>query len=258
MSLNTRSKFYYGHTITESNNKISFYEGVSELIAQVSQGSYSLEDFATEVSSALSLAGTQEYTCIVDRVTRKITISASSSFDLLISTGSSVGESAFPLIGFSGSDQTSSNSYEGNLASGSEYIPQFILQKYVDFDDNVSANKSNVFESASGIVQSVSFGQKKIMECNIMFATDINQGINGPVETNLTGVSDLRNFMLYLITKGNIEFIPNRDDPGTFTKCFLDKTSSSQDGTGFTLEEMYSKGLANYFETKTLTFRKVD
>lgn len=257
MSLTTKSKFYYGHTVSESNYNLSFSEGALEIIATLNQGSYSLTDFCVEVERALSAVGGQEYSCTVNRTTRLITISATGNFELLITSGTTTGSSVFSLIGFSGADLTGTNSYVGTVGSGSEYIPQFFLQKFVDFEDMVQANKSNVFESASGIVQTVSFGQTKFMEFNIMFSTDIDQGKNAPIETDLTGVSKLRSFLLYLVTKGDIEFMSDRDTPATFTKCLLESSSGSKDGTGFTLFEMYSKGLANYYETKKLKFRKV-
>jgi hypothetical protein len=45
--------------------------------------------------------------------------------------------------------------------------------------------------------------------------------------------------------------------PGVYVPCILEKTQKNSKGVGFQLYELYSKGLANYFETGTLTFRKV-
>ena len=53
MSITTYSQFFYGHTITESNYYLDFNEGSGELTAELNSGSYSLEDFATEVARAM-------------------------------------------------------------------------------------------------------------------------------------------------------------------------------------------------------------
>jgi hypothetical protein len=93
------------------------------------------------------------------------------------------------------------------------------------------------------------------MECNITYVTNIvGQGV---IKNNPSGVSDLRAFMNYAIQKKPMEFIPDLLTPGVYVPCILEKTQKNSKGVGFQLYELYSKGLANYFETGTLTFRKV-
>jgi len=258
MSINTESAFIYGHVVTELNQNISFDEGAGELIASVPVGGYSFTDFVNQVVAALNLAGVNTYSSLIDRATRQITlISDGATFSLLVFSGSTSGTSIFPLIGFTGADRTSALSYQGDSGSGSEYRPQFLLQKFVNFEDNISFNKSKVFESALGVVQTVSYGTSKRMECNITYATDIDQGTNSPIKTNLSGVSDLRKFLNGIILKGNIEFVPDiLNDSSTFTKCILESTNKSGDGTAFLLKELYGRKLANYFETGKLVFKE--
>lgn len=255
MSLKTLSSFFYGHKIDSSNPWIDFSEnGVTELSGETKIGSYTLTDFLDAVSVAMNEAGSQEYFINVDRVTRKTTISAALPFQLKVTTGGHAVISVFPLLGFT-TDRTGSNSYESDVGSGLVYYPQFNLQSYVAFRDFIEAADASVNTSASGVVEVVSFGENRFMECNIRYATDIiGQGV---IENNPTGVSDLRAFLYYATKKNPIEFMEDRDDPIFFSACILDKTPSSANGTGFMLNELYSRGLANYFESGKLTFREV-
>lgn len=255
MSLKTFSAFIYGHTIDEANEWLDFSEdGITELGAQVEIGSYTITDFVAAVSTAMNEVGDNTYTLSLDRATRKVTISADAPFDLYVTTGTHTAISVFSLLGFT-SNKTGLSSYEGDVASGSFYEPQYYLQRYVDFEDYVESVESSVNTSASGLVEVVSFGQNKFMECNITYITDIiGQGV---IKNNASGVANLRAFMNYLILKRPVEFIPDIDLPNEFTPCILERTRQNQKGTGFQLYELYTRGLANYFETQTLTFRQV-
>ena len=257
MALETYSKFNYGHTVTENNNYINFDEGIGELSAEIDVGSYSLGDFVSAVASAMNDVGTQEYDVTLDRATNRITITSISAFDLLIASGTQVNISAFSLMGFNGADLTGAITYESDSASGFSYEPQFILQNYVDFEDDVAAANSTLNQSASGrVVEVVKYGNVKLMSCDIKYITDITP--QGVIKENATGVSDARQFMSYCITKGNLEVVPDIDAPGTFTKCLLESTPESRDGTGFVLKELYSRGLTGYFELNRLKFRKIE
>jgi hypothetical protein len=259
MALFTRSVFYYGHEVTQNNRIIPFNEGSGELNAYMRITTYSLENYAQEMARAMTEVGTQVYSVTIDRATRKLTISATSNFDILFSTSLTSTVSARELSGFGDNDYTGSNSYEGINGSGFEYKPQFKLQSYVDFQDNIEANESKVNVSATGITEVVSFGRTEIMECNITYATNIEQSVKyGNIENNPSGVEDLRHFLNYIIGKGDIEFMPDRDDADTFTTCFLERTKKSQDGTGFNLSELTGRNLTGYFETGKISFRKVD
>ena len=255
MTIKTKSTFYYGHTITLQNQAINFDEGGgSPLTATIDLGEYTLNTFADAVASAMNLAGTQEYSVSVDRFTRTLTISAPLNFSLLPVTGADANQSAFELMGFT-VDVSGSNSYAGDSPSGSAYSPQFLLQRYVDFTDDVETNNVSVNESASGRVEVVSYGQIEFMTCNITFATDIVP--QGVIEENPTGVKDLNDFMRYLITKAPVEFIPDRNNPNVFTDTLLERTPESQNGTSFRLRELYARNLTGYFEPGTLRFRKI-
>lgn len=254
MSLTTFSAFTYGHDIDDNSNYIDFSEdGITELSAVIETGSYTLETFVNACLVALNDAGSLTYTATIDRSTRKITLTGSANFDLLV-TGTHSAISAFTLMGFT-SDKTGSNSYTSDIASGFYYEPQYKLQRFVDFVDKVESVQSSVNTSASGIVEVVSYGTNQFMECNITYATNITG--QGAIKNNPTGVSDLRAFMNYAIKKKPMEFIPDVDTPSVYTSCILEKTPANTNGTSFTLNELYGRGLANYFETGTLTFREI-
>lgn len=255
MSLTTFSGFIYGHDISEDNQFIDFNEdGFTEIGAQIKIGSYTLASFIDAVSNAMNEAGDSTYTVTVNRTTRLITITGSAPFNITVTSGSHFAISAFSLMGFS-TNRSGSNTYTADLPSGFLYEPQYKLQRYVDFSDIVESADSSVNTSASGIVEVVSFGQNQFMECNITYATNIiGQGV---IKNNSAGVTDLRAFMNYAIQKKPMEFIPNLAAPTVFISCILERTQKNSKGVGFQLYELYSRGLANYFETGTLTFRKV-
>lgn len=255
--ITTKCKFYYGHTITESNQYIDFKEGAgSEIFATVPIGEYSLTDFCTAVSNALNLAGALNYTVSLNRTTRIITIAADGAFTLLASTGTRVNVSAYSLLGFS-ADTTSATSHTATSASGSVWEPQFLPQDFVDFENNQMAVDGSTKQSASGKVEAVKYGTKKLMECNFKFITDIFQGSKSPIANAATGVSDARTFLEYAVTKADLEFIPDVSDASVFTKCILDSTEADQNGLGFKLKELYSQGLVGYYETGLLKFRQI-
>lgn len=256
MSLITFSKFYFGHTVTSSNCKINFKEGVPELTATLNIGSYSLTEYAAEIKRAMDAAGALTYTVAINRTTRVITISAGSNFQLLTSTGSNLTISAFTMIGFTGSDRTGASTYAGNTGSGSTYTPQFILQSHISSEDWQQAVDAVVNKSASAKVEVVSFGTEKFVQLKIRFANNLVQPTNGPIRTNLTGVTDLETFIKYLITKAPIEYMPDESAPSTFQKLILEKTEESQNGTGYKLKEI--PRIKGYFDTSVLTMRVIE
>lgn len=253
--INTRSSFYYGHSITDNNNTFSFEESGVEKVATLTVGEYTLTSFATAVTAAMTTAGAQEYSVSIDRSGRLITIYAPSAFSLLVSTGSNRG--AFSLMGFTGSDRTGTDAYQGDSASGSEYRPQFWLQNYISTDHYKEAVSASINESGSGDIQVISYGTRQFMECNIKFATNIDQGDSAPIETNLSGVDDLVDFMDNITGKTKFEFMADRDTPSDYESFLLESTPSDKNGIGYRLRELYGMKLPYYFETGTLKFRKI-
>jgi len=257
MSLTTFSKFYFGHTITSVNNAIDFDEGGAELQATIANGDYTLTEFLVAIKTAMDAVGALTYTVTVDRATRFITISSTSNFTLRCNTGSRSGSSAYGLMGFdTASNKTGASTYTGTIASGSEYKPQSLLIDHIASEDWLEKNDAVVNESASGIVQVIFFGNTNFIQMNIRLATNRTISSCQPeIEYQANGVSNLRNFMEYAITKAKVEFMPDRDTPATFQKVLLEKTEESKNGTSFKLKEL--KKAAGYFETGTLVWRVV-
>jgi hypothetical protein len=258
MSLSTKSKFYYGHVVDTTNNKIDFDEGAAELTATLNTGSYSLEGYVDEVKRAMDAVGALTYTVSVARSTRLITISAVSNFTLRISSGSNASVSAYGMIGFSGANQTGTNTYTGATASGSAYTSQFAPQDYVSSDDLRKAVEASVATTASGRVQVVSFGSEEFFEMNLRFCTNISQPSSGPITSSSTGVDDIRSLMQYLITKAPVEFMPDKDDSDTYYQLILESTSEDNRGIGYRLRERYDIGIPGYYDTGVLKFRVVE
>jgi hypothetical protein len=254
MSIETYSAFIYGHTIDESNRYLDFSESAVIKQAELAVGAFSLTEFLSVLSNALNAAGSLDYTVNLDRTTRRITISATGDFDLLVDTGSNKEISVFTLAGFTGADRTGLSTYEGDSSSGSYYEPQNILQSYTDFEDNKKTNNASVNESASGKVEVVSYAVIGFMKCNIQPVSDVTPQLS--IKDDANARLNLRNFLEYCITKAPIEFVYDVDSPGTFKKCLLEATQRSRTGVDFEIRRF--KNLFHYYQSGNLTFRELE
>lgn len=253
--IDTFSKFYYGFAVDTTNNKINFDEGGGELTATVVSGGYTFEEFADEIERVMSAAGGQAYTVTTDRVNRKLTISASASFTLKITSGSNSGISTYSLMGFTGADVSGTNSYTGNTEAGSEFVPQFKLQSYIPSDDWQESVSVAINEATSGKIETISFGTRQFVQFNLKYITNKSWASNAVFLANATGVEDARDFLQSITQKIPVEFMPDRDAPVTFQKLLLEKTPSSSQGTGYVLKELFDRNLPDIYETGNLLFR---
>ena len=249
--------FYFGQNIDAGNFALDFSEGGPELQASVVIGDYTLTEIAAAVASAMNQAGALTYAVSVNRDTRVITISASGVFQLLTTTGTRFGVSIFPLLGFSGANKTGAATYAGSVASGSEYVSQFYPQDFVPAANNRQFIDPTVNESASGEIEVIKFGERRFINMNLRYATDIPQPVNGPIRNNLSGISDLIAFLEYATTKARFEYMFDSTDRATFENVLLESTPEESTGTAFQLQELYGQGLAGYYETGLLKLRKV-
>jgi hypothetical protein len=257
----TKSSFYYGHTVTSDNRSIPFTEDfVNELVAELKIGNYSLDSYVKEIKRAMNeVSGGNNYEVALDRSTRIITISGDNDFELLCQSSGLVLVSAFRMMGFDDlSDKTGSNSYGGQFGSGNVYLPQFYLQDFQDFRFNQRTSSANVNQTASGLVEVVSYGNVKSMMCNIKYINNYEQPKNSVFNNNQNGINDALDFMEYLITKGRVEFIPDLQNSNDYAECILESSAASDNGTAFDLRELYSQGLNGYYETGVLKFRKIE
>jgi len=261
--IDTRSQFYYGYRINAQpqNGFLNINEGSGEITIEIPVGTYTLSTIVQSLRNALLTQGTLEYSVTVDRETRKITISATSNFDLLTNTGSNVGSSAWSLLGFDTSaDKTGAMSYTSDFASGDIFCPQFFLQSYVDPSDFQGKQQSSKNVASNGTtVEVVNFGVAKFIEMDIKFITsrtDISDGIN--ILHNPTGLEDARRFLQDITEITEFEFIPDENNPGTFFRCILESTPSFPDGTGYRLRELFNQNLRDVYETGILRMRVID
>ena len=255
MSLQTIPSFYYGFTVTQETSAIDFNEGADDLAVTIPTRSYTATELAIAIQEQLRSVGSLEYFVTFNRSTRRFTIEADEPFDLLFGTGQRVGNSIHPLIGFDDGDYLSSASWQGQGASGSSYVPQFLLQDYVDSLDEVRVVDASVNESTSGRIEVIQFGRVPYTEFNITYANDYPQPSGSPIRENLSGVSDLRDFIRFCVTKGRIEFNKNSSDPSSFETLVLESTEEDSRGVDYKLKELYSRNLIGYFESGLLRFR---
>lgn len=257
MSVQTRSKFYYVAPVTLDNLFMDFSEGGANIPAEIAIGAKSPQDLLDAVSVALNEYGGQDYTVTFNRVTNRVTISATSNFELNVLSGPNSANNIYSVLGFA-ADKSGSNSYESDETYANEYRPQFWLQSYLDPGKWTEAVRSTVNEAADGTVETFSFGKRSFYQMNITFITDYDQGNDSPIETDLSAIANAETFLQFIIDKTNIEFMPDRDDPDTFDKVFLNSAPNQKDGLGYKLKQLNNKGLDGYYETGALVFRKVD
>ncbi len=250
--LTTRSLFYYGQTISAANYALDFNEGGLEIQASLRIGSYSLTELAVEIQDAMNAVGGQVYTVTVNRTTRQITISAPGTFALLAQTGTRTGVGVWVTAGFTTtSNKTGTNTYTSENGSGSEYRPQAVLKDYIGPDDFKVKEFAKVNVAASGAVQVVEFGTGNRIEMNIWLVSDRTNAAP-TVEVQANAVANTRLLLDFMITKGKFEFMPNRATPGVYSKCILEKSPESAQGTSYILEEMKAK---DFYQTGRLQLR---
>ena len=260
MTIQTKPMIYYIDGITSANNLLNFREPnaviTTEKTATLLVGSRTMTDLMTEVERALNDAGENEYTVNFDRSTRIVTISANDTFELLVSSGANIGLDPFSLLGFTGSDRTGAATYDGDTAIGTAYIPQFIPQAFKAFEDSLESVEATINESASGVIEVVSFGDRRFMEFNLFGITNVSKTKGNPIQNNPTGVEDARSLMEFLIKKNEVEFMINFEDVNTFDSMLLESTPLSRIGTSYRLNELINRNLNDHYETGVLKFRK--
>lgn len=260
--IDSYSSFYYGYKIKAQpfNGFLNIDEGSGEISVEIPVGSYTLTTLVDALRNALLTQATLDYVVGVDRATRKITISATSNFDLLTNTGSQVGSSAWSLLGFStASDKTGTNTYTSDNSSGKRYLPQFPLQSYVPSEDFQAANQASKNVAANGTtVEVIRFGLAKFIEMDIKFITsslDIADGIY--IKKNPRGLEDAREFFQDITELSEFEFMPDRNQPGEFRRCIVESMPDFQDGTGYKLKELFNDNLRDVYETGVIKLRVI-
>lgn len=253
--IETKSVFYYGFTVTANNFAIDFDDGLGETEADIKLSNYTFTTLADAIALALNNAGTQVYTVTTDRDNRFYTISAPSNFDLLVTTGQRAGVSIWSTIGFT-SDKTGSNTYTSDVAAGFEYLPQFRLQNFTPTENFRKKVEAKVNQSATGIVEVITFGQVNYTQFEITNITEYPQNNRGGIDNDPNAVTNARNFLEAITDKQIVEFMRDRDNRNLNVESLLiEKTPESGVGVDFRLKEIRKR--QGWFETGLLLFRKV-
>lgn len=258
--LNSYSSFRYGHEITNINNLFSFDEGSGELNAELRVGSYTLTDFASELSRAMNEVSEIEnnYETTIDYENGLITVSGDANFSILLSSSTLLALSVFSLVGFTSTlDLSGANSYQGDSRSGKIYFTQYPIQDFVDLDERESLAAASINIPANGnFVETITYGDERILEANLKYVTDIPMAEGAPIRNRPNGKAELVDLLRSLIRKQPIEFCKDENDQISFNKLILEETSGNRTGTGYFLKRMRSQKLRDYFEIK-LTFREI-
>lgn len=235
----------------------SFREADGVKVANLNPGTYTLAKIAAELQRAMNAAGSQEYTVVANRANRLVTVSSVDAFDLLSLTGPGEFVSAFPIFGFrTDIDLVGEISYTGEFGCGSEYAVQCPLQSYVPTSINQKAIDPVKKKTTTGIVEAVSYGKERLMECEMLFITNIPQPAGSIIRSNPQGVEEANAFLEYATTLAEVEFMEDENNPDEFEVLILDLTEFEQNGMGHKLREEYEEGLPNYYSSGKLTWSK--
>jgi hypothetical protein len=196
-----------------------------------------------------------DFSVIFNRTTRQFTISSTANFSLLFLTGPYNGQSSAQVLGFTNTDKTSASTYLAELVSGFEYSNQFPLQSYKDPSTNRKAIDGLVNESASGAVEVIKFGNKRFMEAEFLFITNIVQPDANIIRSSPTGVEDFIQFIEWCTEKAPLEFMKDESDLFSFDEFILESTPSDSKGLDYDLIEMYDVKLPYYYKIGPLKFR---
>lgn len=258
MALAIHSLFYYGHKVDSTNNKISLKDGAGpELIAEIPVGSYTLSKYIDVVNAALNAASALDWTYALNRITRKVTFTTSGPASLLFATGSTLSQSAAPLLGFNAVDKLNLTSFVADFGSGSSYSPQFPLQEYRPKNQNKRLINPVVSKSANGDKVSIqAFGIERLIKFNIKNVT--NYPGYGLLRNNPQAVEELETFMDYIVEKNPIEFMEDEANQSSFDKVYLQSTPQDQEGTYYELKEYWDQNLPGFFESGLLTFKVIN
>lgn len=250
-----RSAFLYDYVVTNTTFFLPFQEGVFTRLANIRVGSYTFSSLSTEIARAMNEVGSNEYLCSTDRDSRKFTISADGTFDLLIDSIYSESD-IFDILGFVVDDKAGATTYTSDNATGVLFKPQFTLQNFTDFDNKRVSIGGTRNESANGVfVENVIFGFYNVMKCNITNVTENEMIKNAPIENNQSAVDELRSFMEYITELRPVEFIPDRSNNLAFTECLLNRTPESRTGQDFEIKRV--RGSNRHYETGNLEFRRI-
>lgn len=251
MQLKTRSKFYFGFEVTKFNRSLRLQIGPTLYDVNIPVGYFSMTNIASNLQAALNDLEVLTFTVSVNRSTRVFTISAPSNFSLLWSQTPLIGQ----LLGFNATNQTGASSYSGQNAAGIEFKPQFVLLDYVPPENWKKTQDKTVNVSGSGKVEVVRFGVTNFLEFKIDFQTNNKMPESSWIESDLQGYERVRTFMQEITKKGELEFMPDRDNPSEFYTMLLESTEEDRQGTDFRLNEMTSRGLIGFYSTGKLVFR---
>ena len=258
MALSTFSVFYFGLKIDATNNKIDFNDGAATITSTIPSGTYSFQGLFNAIQNEMNADGASVYTVTITRATRIVNIaSTGGTFELEIATGPSAAVSPRTLLGFPAADQTGATDYDGTSVAGEEYLPQFILQDYVAPEDSKQRRSPSVNESASGVVEVVSFGIVRFIEMSFKFITD--RVADGKlIKNNQAGVVAAQNFFTKITERGVFEFMPDTGDRSTFFSVIVESLPGNNTGTGYKLVELTGQNLPGYYELNAVKLRVVE
>ena len=153
--------------VTGYNDKIDFSVAGVAKVATLSQGSYTLDDLATEIASKMTAQAGFAISASVS-TKDKFTLSAGTAFALKISTGANVLTSAYGHIGFTGDDQAAALTFTGSSVDTVERVITVTLTDDADTPNTKSKDFTIAVISERADALWSNDGQLKMHESEIM------------------------------------------------------------------------------------------
>lgn len=130
-------EFDFGADISTSNNKLNFSEdgGTTELLAQLTVGTYTMVQLAAELQSVLNISGSNSYT-VTATTGQRFKIEANGNFTIL-THGTNYQESGWPLLGYLKDTEFKST----QMSEFIECLPRAVTLTIGDGTDTASETK---------------------------------------------------------------------------------------------------------------------
>jgi len=280
MSLKTEPIFYYAFEVLEDCTYVDFKEGEFgvELFFQLEVGDFTAEEIRSSLEIGFNSAGTLAYTVTFDRFTRKYTIHANNYFELLLQSGSHaensllncLGFSSYPVWGeghlygdphlfFGNVDSGLFTFHQANFPMGLKYDPQYLVQDFVDAEDNEELQNAAINEAVDPReIEIIFFGTINKYEFNFRYITDQEMPCGGPIRNDPNALANINSFLKWGIRRKVIEYMPDKNNPSNYYIIRLEQAKGGGGKTSYQLKELVSKNLPGFFETGKLVFRRIE
>lgn len=143
--------------VNETNNKIYFREGVSDLVATLTNGYYDITSLKDNISSAMNNVATGTISVSIDTDTNKYTITNPFATNFYFTFGTNTSNSSRKLLGFNENNGTHSTSHTSNIPVDLNLHQNIFIK--ISEDNKKYVVGENYFNTSLIISGTASFGE---------------------------------------------------------------------------------------------------